>query len=133
VTVALGGAIILELQSRLAQWWPPITAIALFDYTTVHGWFLGVVVGVAAELAELPNSFVKRQCGIAPGKTTQGYRAVIFYLWDQIDLLAGVWLVFASVVSVTPIRIGLSILLVLIIHPLVTVVGYLFGLRATAR
>jgi CDP-2,3-bis-(O-geranylgeranyl)-sn-glycerol synthase len=133
VTVALGAAVILELQSHLSHWWPAVTAIELFDYGSVKGWALGALVGAAAEFAELPNSFVKRQCGIAPGGTTQGFWSIIFYVWDQIDLLAGAWLVFASVVSITLFRIGLSILFVLILHPSLTVIGYLFGMRETMR
>ena len=133
VAVAIGGAIVLELQGCLSQWRPAITTIELFDYASVRGWAWGALVGVAAEVAELPNSFVKRQCGIAPGGTTRGCWSLIFFIWDQIDLLVGAWLVFASVVSVTLPRIGLSIMLVLVVHPLVTVAGYLFGMRETKR
>jgi hypothetical protein len=133
VTVALGAAVVLELQSHISHWWPAVAAIELFDYTSVKGWVLGGLVGAAAEVAELPNSFVKRQCGIAPGGTTRGFWSVIFYVWDQIDLLAGAWMVFAAIVSITLPRIGLSVMLVLAIHPFLTVVGYLFGMRATGR
>lgn len=133
ITVALGAAVVLELQSHISNWWPAVTAIELFDYKSVKGWALGALVGTAAEFAELPNSFVKRQYGIAPGGTTRGFWAVIFYVWDQIDLLVGTWAAFAAIVSVTLPRIGLSLILVLTMHPLLTVVSYLFGMRATKR
>jgi hypothetical protein len=133
VTVALGAALVLELQVRVLHQWPPVAVLELFEYPSVQGWVLGALVGTAAELAELPNSFVKRQLGITPGGTRRGPWAVLFYLWDQIDVLLGAWLVFAAVVQVSAVRVLLSVLVVLAIHPLTTVVGYLLGMRATMR
>lgn len=133
VMVAFGAAIVLELQERVLHGIPRLAAIELFDYGTVNGWVLGALVGAAAEFAELPNSFVKRQLGVPPGGTTRGGRSVVFYLWDQIDLLMGAWLVFASVVPVTVWRVVLSLIIALALHPLLTAIGYLLGMRATAR
>src|SRR5678815_234056 len=39
---------------------------------------LGLIVGTAAMLAELPNSFLKRRMGIAPGAQAGGIRGVAF-------------------------------------------------------
>jgi hypothetical protein len=54
-------------------------------------------------------------------------------VWDQLDLLLGYWLVWAVVLPVTCTRVALSALLVGGIHPLLTVAGYLLGMRPTPR
>jgi len=89
--------------------------------------------GLSAELAELPNSFTKRQLDIAPGTTARGALAVVLYLWDQLDLLLGWWLLFSWFVPPTPVRLAASILLVGALHPVVTVIGWLLGMRPTPR
>jgi len=91
------------------------------------------VLGAVAELSELPNSFVKRRLDIEPGDTASGLRGIVFYLWDQLDVLLGFWLVLALVLPATPLRIALSMAIVGAIHPLLTLVGYLLGMRPTAR
>src|SRR5262245_28778960 len=52
-----------------------------------QGFAFGVFMGVCAMAFELPNSFVKRQLGISPGKHTSGAKGVLFYVIDQIDIL----------------------------------------------
>ena len=96
-------------------------------------WWLGAAAGAAAELSELPNSFVKRRLGIAPGHTAKGVLSVVFYLWDQLDLLLGYWLVLATAVPVTGTRVAASVVLVGLLHPVTTLAGYLLGMRPTAR
>lgn len=134
LAVAAGAAATWALQQRLA---PPVAAIAAIegvDLATLPGWWFGAALGAAAELAELPNSFVKRRLGIEPGATARGRLAgVVFYLWDQLDLLVGYWLVLALVVPVTPLRVAVSAAVVGGIHPLLTLAGYLLGMRPTAR
>ncbi len=72
----------------------------LRDLSTWHGWedilfkcFIGWVYGMAYVLFELPNSWLKRRMGIAPGATaTRG--AIWFTLLDKTDSALGVSLVF---------------------------------------
>ena len=52
---------------------------------------LGLLVGAGAMLAELPNSFLKRRMGIAPGAQAGGIRGVAFHVLDQIDVVFGAW------------------------------------------
>jgi hypothetical protein len=58
---------------------------------------------------------------------------VVFYLWDQLDVLLGFWLVLATAVPATPIRVLSSVVIVVAIHPLLTLAGYLLGMRPGAR
>lgn len=94
---------------------------------------LVALAGFAGELAELPNSFVKRQLDIAPGATARGPLAVVFYLWDQLDVLTGYGLVLASAVPPTPLRVAVSVAAVASVHPLLTWLGFLLRMRPTAR
>src|SRR5215470_4599905 len=104
--VSLGTAIGFGLQSLLFHRIALIRGIELFDYAFFKSVALGAAVGVAAMLSELPNSFIKRQFGIAPGSAAKGWKTAIFYVYDQIDFLLGAWLVLAVVVPVTIARVS---------------------------
>ena len=132
ILVAIGAGAVFALQQRVLHSIGAIAAIEVVDYASLPLWF-GVAAGAVAELAELPNSFTKRQLGIAPGHTASGALSVLFYLWDQLDLLIGWWLVCAAFVPLTPMRVAVSVLLVAGVHPLLTWIGYLLGMRPTAR
>jgi hypothetical protein len=133
VVVGLGTAIGFGLQSLLLHRIAWIRSIELFDYAFFKSVALGLAVGVAAMLSELPNSFIKRRFEIAPGSVAKGWKRVIFYVYDQIDFLLGAWLVLAIVVPVTVERALLSAGLLLVAHQLMSSVGYALGMRKTAR
>lgn len=51
----------------------------------------GLICGLAFMLAELPNSFVKRQLGITPGSQAKGrITSRVFFVIDRMDSIAGV-------------------------------------------
>jgi hypothetical protein len=132
VAVAIGTAVGAGVQVLLHR-----TALApggeLLNYQSPAIVGFGLAVGAAAMLAELPNSFIKRQLGITPGAAGSGVSGAVFYLLDQIDMLVGVWLVLWFAVGVTVMRVLWSILFLFIAHQLLTAVGYRLGMRATAR
>ena len=117
--------------------WRGILAVALgsaLGFAMIgHGPLLGLAVGASAMLAELPNSFLKRRFAIAPGQQAAGLRGLLFQLLDQVDVVAGAWLVLAFVVPPTPARVIGSLLAVVLVHPLVTAAGCALGMRATSR
>ncbi|HEX5082793.1 MAG TPA: CDP-archaeol synthase [Blastocatellia bacterium] len=133
VVVSLGTAIGFALQSLLFHRIASVRSVELFDYAFFKSVSLGLAVGVAAMLSELPNSFIKRQFEIAPGTAAKGWKAIIFYVYDQIDFLLGAWLVLAIVVPVTIGRVLFSAVLLLIAHQIMSSVGYALGMRRTAR
>lgn len=94
---------------------------------------LGLLVGTVAMLAELPNSFLKRRVGIAPGAQASGMRGVLFHVLDQVDVVFGAWAVLAWVAKPTGGRLGGSLLMLYVGHQLVSLVGYRLGMRTTAR
>jgi hypothetical protein len=94
---------------------------------------LGVAVGAASMLAELPNSFAKRQLDIPPGGRALGLWGGAFHVLDQIDVLLGAWLVLGWAVTPTPRLVAASALFLVVSHPLITAAGYALGMRATWR
>jgi hypothetical protein len=133
VVVSLGTAIGFGLQSMLLHRIASVRSAELFDYALLKSVALGLAVGAAAMLSELPNSFIKRQFEIAPGSAAKGWKSVIFYVYDQIDFLLGAWLALAVAVPITTERVLLSAALLLVAHQLMSSVGYALGMRRTAR
>ncbi len=133
LAMAIGTAVMLAFQAGVLHRNPALADLELFDYGSVNGWLLGFTWGAAAMLSELPNSFVKRQLGVAPGAPATGPSAFLFYLVDQVDLLLGSWLVLMWFVPVTVTRVALSVVIVILVHQLITAVSYSLGIRATAR
>lgn len=126
VGCTIGVAIQMAIGHRVGR-------VALIDYRAPATLLLGAAMGLGATLGELPNSFVKRQLGIAPGKTTGGSLRVLFYVWDQVDLVIGAWPLIALWVKPDLVRIVASAGLVLALHPIVSVIGYIIGARRSAR
>lgn len=54
---------------------------------------IGILLGIAYSLFELPNSFIKRRMDIVPGKTMNGPQKVFFIFLDQADSIFGLALV----------------------------------------
>ena len=98
----------------------------------VPGYFaLGLWAGLGFMAGELPNSFVKRQLGVAPGAApARGWQRPFFACADRIDSILGMLVALAIVVPVPP----LAWLYVLIvgpaIHALFSAGLYLVGAKA---
>lgn len=95
--------------------------------------FIGICVGGAGMLAELPNSFLKRQLGVAPGTAPTGWASPLFWFLDQVDILLGAWLVLGPILGLSWARVLWSVALVAIVHPLVSLLGVALGMRKVAR
>jgi len=95
--------------------------------------FVGLCVGAAAMAAELPNSFLKRRLGIAPGSQASGARGVAFHVLDQVDMVFGAWAVLVWLVTPTWARLAGSLATVYVGHQLISVAGYWLGMRTSAR
>ncbi len=80
---------------------PILTSVGAFCVLPIEWWLgdhalfgneillIGYVAGVGYVLAELPNSFLKRRMGIAPGESPQKNTRLFIFL-DQFDSGAGV-------------------------------------------
>ena len=133
IGLGLGAGLVLGAQATILHRAPQLRSLELFDYGLVNGWMLGFLVGAVAMLAELPNSFMKRQLGIASGQAGRGILRVVFYVTDQVDVLLGAWVVFALVVDVRFSWVLVSLLLVLVVHQILTTVTYGLGMRVSSR
>jgi CDP-archaeol synthase len=132
IAVGLGSAGAVGLQVLLHHI-GVARAAELLNYTDPGVVGQGFALGACAMLAELPNSVLKRQFGVAPGAAGSGIVGLFFYVLDQIDMLVGVWVVLWLAVGVTASRVLWSVVFLFTTHQLLTVVGYRLGMRATAR
>ena len=84
------------LLCKAASWESLNFFYAGHDNTVSFNLFVGVLLGLAYSLFELPNSFLKRRLGITPGKTLKGLSKAFFVFLDQADSIFGcalvVWL-----------------------------------------
>ena len=133
VLVAVGAALVGALQQWLPDAWSALAGLERGSDRPLPGPWLTALAGFVAELGELPNSCVKRQLGIAPGATARGPLSLLFYVWDQLDVVLGYWLVLAFVVPDPLPPFALSLAIGLAIHPLLTWIGYGLRMRPTAR
>jgi CDP-2,3-bis-(O-geranylgeranyl)-sn-glycerol synthase len=81
-------AITIAAQQVLATRSPRLAALAPLRRRAPPGWVVGAICGAAYVVAELPNSFVKRRVGIAPGTSARRAR-VVQYIVDQLDSVVG--------------------------------------------
>lgn len=133
VAVASGTALGFAVQAYVLHDFEIFRRLELLDYTSDKIVNIGLVVGMAAMLGELANSFVKRQLDIQPGETTKGVWRTFFYVFDQIDFLLGAWIIFGLFVSISFERVAFSAFFIFVTHQMFSFFGHLFGMRKTAR
>ena len=134
VFVAITGSIATAFAQKflLARALPELELVRYEAMSFPELVLFGIALGGGATLGELPNSFVKRQLGILPGQPARGALSALFYIWDQIDLLAA-WPLIAFWVRPTAVLVAISVLLVLAIHPIISLIGFVIGARRSAR
>jgi len=122
----LGTIIQAQLQSagHIPQWLP------LLDYEQ-YGLITGLLMGTGMTLGELPNSFLKRQLAIPPGRKSSGIMGGVFFLFDQVDLIIGIWVCLYHIVKPSLSMVLWSFLLMIILHAAVSTTGFLLGMRKT--
>ena len=97
--------------------------------TPVNNLIIGLLLGIAYGVFELPNSFLKRRLGIVPGKSVSGAWKAFFVFFDQADSVFGCVLV---VCFFAPMSIGFYLLYVVVgavTHILINMLLYACKLR----
>jgi hypothetical protein len=112
-----------SLQPSWASW-------NLVDYQAIAWWQAGFWWGIAYALSELPNSFLKRRAGIAPGSGgPRGVRGVSLALMDQADSALGCGLIAWLALGVNGSDAVWMIVLGTLVHLLINMLLGLAGLR----
>lgn len=121
------------LLGSLRELFPGSALSTLWPLTPWQYAGLGLVCGFAFLMAELPNSFFKRQLNIAPGGSPDGPRLrTLTLLIDRYDSVIGVLIVLSLLVPVTFATWIWVLLLGPVIHALFSYVMHGLGLKARA-
>ena len=127
--IAAGAVFFLAATFRSAL--PAWIERAMWQLSPAHFAALGFACGTAFMLAELPNSFMKRQLGIAPGMGPRSRALALFCLLiDRIDSVLGVLVVLSFLV---PMSLGIwfwSLVLGAGVHGLFSIWLYRMHLKA---
>jgi CDP-2,3-bis-(O-geranylgeranyl)-sn-glycerol synthase len=91
----------------------------------------GALVGLGVVVGELPNSFLKRRLGVAPGTQRRDAVGVALIVFDQADLVPGVWLCLAPVYVLPVATAVVAFVVVAVVHFAINVVGYWVGARSS--
>lgn len=97
--------------------------------TIITNIVIGLLLGLAYALFELPNSFLKRRLDIEPGKTTKGLKKYLFIFLDQADSIFGIVLVVCMFYEMTLITYILYVLLGALTHIIFNMLLYFAKLR----
>lgn len=93
----------------------------LVDYRSDDIWLLGLLLGLGSVLGDLGRSFIKRQVGLAPGRT--------WFPWDQIDWIIGAIIFSYGYVHLDWRLVLGSLFIAAMVHPLVNYLCYLAKLQ----
>ncbi len=97
IAAAFAFAALAAMRERFPVW----IAAGTWDLTGGEYAVLGFACGLAFMLAELPNSFLKRQLDVLPGDTPgQGWLKPLCFVLDRCDSVFGVMVVVALTVPV---------------------------------
>ena len=97
--------------------------------TVLYNIIVGILLGLAYSLFELPNSFLKRRIGITPGKTTSGFYKAFFVFLDQADSIFGCALVVWFFYDLGILLYFLYVLIGAATHIIINMLLYFAGLR----
>ena len=92
---------------------------------------VGLRLGIAVWIGELPNSFVKRRLGIPPGEQRRSPAGVAVSIIDQADWVPAAWLLLAPVWRMRPAEVTQVAVLVAFLHLPVNLIGYAIGARTS--
>jgi CDP-archaeol synthase len=80
-------------------------------------------------LGELPNSFLKRRLGIAPGRQRRSPGGALFSLYDQADFVLAIWVLLLPIWTMSVAQAAIAFAVVTAVHLLINLDGYAVGAR----
>ncbi len=90
---------------------------------------VGALIGAGTVLGELPNSYLKRRLGIAPGQRRRSPGGVALIVYDQADFVPAIAICLLPVWTMPLDTLVLGFVAVAAVHLVVNVVGYAIGAR----
>jgi len=120
---ALAASLLAQVANSWLGWSVPI------EFARAHPAAWGGLLGFGYIVGELPNSFIKRQLDIAPGAMARGARGRLFWVVDQLDSLVGILLAVLPVWQPSLALVLVSIVVMLVAHPMSAWVMVLAGLK----
>lgn len=127
-----GACSMAAAHALLAQCTPALAG-RLWPLDGAQAFALGALLGLGFLAFELPNSFIKRQLGVAPGAApAHPALALLFALVDRFDSPAGALVVLALVVGLTPALAGWFVLWAVLVHTALSVLMHALGLKPRA-
>ena len=90
---------------------------------------VGLLIGLGTVGGELPNSFLKRQLNIAPGRRRHGPGGVALAVLDQGDLVLGIWVALLPIWTMPVWLAAIAFAAVSAVHMAINVIGYAVGAR----
>jgi len=126
-------ALTFLLLGSTREWLPPALVSGLWPLTAWQYAGLGLVCGLAFMLAELPNSFVKRQLDIPPGQApSQAWLRPVIMLVDRYDSVLGVLVAMSLLVPVHWMTWVLVLVVGPVVHAVFSIALHGLGLKARA-
>jgi CDP-diacylglycerol--serine O-phosphatidyltransferase len=89
----------------------------------------GALIGLGTVAGELPNSYLKRRLGIAPGERRLTPGGVALIVYDQADFVPGIAIALLPVWTMPLDTLVLGFVAVAAVHFVVNVIGYAIGAR----
>jgi len=102
---------------------------ALTPFASTHSLIWGLLLGMGYIAGELPNSFAKRQIGIAPGASGNGLAGRVFWVVDQLDSLAGMLIAISPIWQPSLALLATIVAIMLVAHPVSAWIMMRFGLK----
>jgi hypothetical protein len=95
-----------------------------------ESWLLvGALIGAGTVLGELPNSYLKRRLGIAPGQRRLTPGGIALVVYDQADFVPAIAVALLPVWTMPLETLVLGFVAVAAVHFVVNVIGYAIGAR----
>jgi uncharacterized membrane protein YedE/YeeE len=111
--------------------WPAFRDALPDDVGDAPALLWGALVGFGVVLGELPNSFLKRRLDIEPGTQRRTVGGLALVIFDQADLVPGVWLCLAPVYVLPVDTAAVAFAAVTAVHLVINVIGYGIGARTS--
>jgi CDP-diglyceride synthetase len=100
-----------------------------YNNEIIFNFIIGLILGFAYMICELPNSFIKRRLGINSGGAGQGFLKGLFLIIDQTDSMIGVMLVLLLFSNITFFEYIIFVIIGAFTHIFVNCILYILKIR----